>query len=772
MKGRFVFASFMSAGVALSILSTNRMGFILCSCLWFVRCLFLQEFRAIRGICIVSLISFICVYFLHFQKNTQLLPTETRFLIQADASQLKVDGDRVQFYGKVISNNISENIVVFYTVSSALEKEKWSSIDTSTTLQIEGNLKVPEKAGTTRLFDYSSFLRRKNIYWVLEAETISEGPSQRTTLQKIKESILIHITKTIPGRTGIYLKALFFGDKREFGYENLDSFRKLGLVHLLSISGMHVYFLSAVFQYFLLRLGVTRERTTYLVLVFLFFYGGLLGWATSIFRAVFQKTTSMCSQKLNLGWTSLDCWSCAFVLSILIQPFYLFDAGYQLSYSLSFLLLFLSQSEWFVKKSKGVLFILSPLLIFCVSIPILSYHFFEIQWMGLFLNVISIPFFTFFLMPLFLIVFIASLFIPEFFLFHAGIEKINQLLHSMEKGISLLSFNKISSFITGRLSIKSYLLLIFLIIIAIVLFETSKYLHFVPVLFLFISVLYSKRFSPLGTITMIDVGQAESILIKEPNGKGSYMIDAGSHFTFPKEDWQLKEKPYSVGETVLIPFLKSQGVHKLDAVFLTHSDIDHTGSVKEISETMKIKKAMAPSGTWVHPEMEKTVAALKQNKVPVFSLSSGQKIHLSSKNRLLVLAPEKNGDGKNDDSLVLYGSFGEKTWLFTGDIEKESENKLISTYPKLQADILKVAHHGSRTSTQSAFVSHVKPQIALISHGKNNVYGHPHQEVVDTLMLNDVSVFRTGEHGSITYTYKDDKSFFTLEKERSESEEE
>ncbi len=766
MKGRFLFASLASACLALSVLSsTNRIFFVAGFCYWIIRCFFLREPKTSLWVASLSLCTLLFVGFFHLRQKTHLSSTETSFLVRVDASQLKVDGDRLQFYGEVLSSKKPENIVVFHTFSSPEEKETWLSTHQSRVYQIEGQLKKPEPATSATAFDYARFLNQKKVYWILEAEHFIEGPYTDQWMQRIRDFLLTHIRLNIPGRTGIYIQTLFFGDKRAFGSEHLDSYRTLGLIHLLSISGMHVYFLSTVCRYICLRIGLTKERTVYVVLAFLLFYGGLLGWGVSIFRAVCQKVSHIYSETLKLNWTPLDGWAIALLLSIWIQPLSLFDAGYQLSYSLSFILLFLSQSPWFQEKSKTATFFLATLLLFLLSVPILSYHFFEIQWIGVFLNMISIPFFTLVLMPLFLGIFLLS-FVPGFPVWSVHIVHIlNKGLHFIENTAFWLSSKRIGSFITGRLPAYSYVGLLFLLIVLVFLFETYKQRFSVPLLVVFVLLLQTKRWSPVGTVTMVDMGQSEAIVIQEPKGKGTYMIDVGGVFSFPKEAWQQKENPYSVGKSVLIPYLKSQGIACIDEVMLTHSDIDHTGSLAELVEAIQIKAVRAPLGTWNHHKMEEMRTNLKENGVKMSVLSSGNRVAAGSTRGLLVLAPHEEGDGENNDSLVLYGQIGHETWLFTGDIEKESEMELIKRYPSLRVDVLKVAHHGSQTSTQEAFLEQVKPRIALISHGAKNLYGHPHQEVLDRLKEKNVAIYQTGEHGSITYTYTNQKSSFKLEKE-------
>ena len=143
---------------------------------------------------------------------------------------------------------------------------------------------------------------------------------------------------------------------------------------------------------------------------------------------------------------------------------------------------------------------------------------------------------------------------------------------------------------------------------------------------------------------------------------------------------------------------------------------------------------------------------MKEKNIPVIGVSKG--MYWRAGNSLFyIVAPEKFVEASNDASVVILAEIGGKRWLFTGDLEKEGENRLIDDYKSLQVDVLKVGHHGSNTSTTPPFLNSLNPKVALISAGRNNRYGHPHQEVVDTLEKNGVIVYRTDQNGAITYSF-------------------
>jgi len=159
-------------------------------------------------------------------------------------------------------------------------------------------------------------------------------------------------------------------------------------------------------------------------------------------------------------------------------------------------------------------------------------------------------------------------------------------------------------------------------------------------------------------------------------------------------------------------------------------------------------------------DMSKDLAVLLETaNVDLHVVERGERLQIHDQ-PFYVLAPSKDYQSANENSIVLYTELGGKYWLFTGDIGKEQEKELLETYPNLIVDVLKVAHHGSNTSTDEAFISHINPEISLISVGENNAYGHPTEEVIHLLMENNSTILRTDQHGAVQFCYKENEGTF------------
>ena len=234
-------------------------------------------------------------------------------------------------------------------------------------------------------------------------------------------------------------------------------------------------------------------------------------------------------------------------------------------------------------------------------------------------------------------------------------------------------------------------------------------------------------------VHFLDVGQGDSIFIELPTNE-TILIDAS-----------IKE-----ASNKIINHLREENVSKIDYVFATHPHSDHIGGMSAVIKAFDIGQIYMPKAVTTTKTYENLLLTIKDKNLKIKTAKAGNTIIDTDDLKLVVLAPNQDSyESLNNYSIVLKLTYKEKSFLFTGDAETLSEKEITGD---VEADVLKVGHHGSRTSTSQAFLNKVNPSYAVISVGLNNDYKHPHQEVIDRLEKKNIKIYRTDQNGDIIFT--------------------
>ena len=234
-------------------------------------------------------------------------------------------------------------------------------------------------------------------------------------------------------------------------------------------------------------------------------------------------------------------------------------------------------------------------------------------------------------------------------------------------------------------------------------------------------------------VHFLDVGQGDSIFIELPTNE-TILIDASIKDASDK----------------IINYLKEEKVSKIDYVFATHPHSDHIGGMSAVIKAFDIGQIYMPKAVTTTKTYENLLLTIKDKNLKIKTAKAGNTIIDTDDLKLVVLAPNQDSyESLNNYSIVLKLTYKEKSFLFTGDAETLSEKEITGD---VEADVLKVGHHGSRTSTSQAFLNKVNPSYAVISVGLNNDYKHPHQEVLDRLEKKNIKIYRTDQNGDIIFT--------------------
>jgi len=612
------------------------------------------------------------------------------------------------------------------------------------------------------------YLNRKEIFWILQPNEISpsictppQGKNLITLLKRIRQKEVDKLEEKLDEELSAIFAALLFGDRNLMNPQMEEAYAKTGTVHLLAISGLHVALLTGMCFAFLLRVGMTREKAELTLIMLLPFYAVLTGLAPSVNRAVLMLMLVLVARRLKFRITPLDAISIAFLFLALLSPYTIYEPGFQLSFGVS-LALVLSSTKIIhsFQSYLGKLLVVS-FVAQLASIPILLSYFYEISLISVVANLLFVPLFSFVILPLVLVTYLAGLFFPftsDLFLFLVSVF----VRFANKISTSLASF-EFSSVVIGKPS--AFILLLYLVTYLVFFICWEKKMGkktFAVFLLPIIPVLVQVALpylSPYGKVTFIDVGQGDSVLIRLPHNRANYLIDTGGTISFPGEAWEKRRNHFETGEDILLPFLKSEGVRKLDKLILTHGDMDHIGGAPAILSELSIDEVLIPISI-ERSEMERRVlgiAETNQAKVRIVGAGARWKV---GQDLFQIISPLDKLEDKNEGSIVLFANFGGKRWLFTGDIGASGEAELIKQFARMDVDVLKVGHHGSKTSSSEVFLDSIQPETAVISAGEGNRYGHPHSEVVERLENRKVKLYRTDTQGAVIYTFKDKSGTF------------
>ncbi|EAD3237774.1 DNA internalization-related competence protein ComEC/Rec2 [Listeria monocytogenes] len=730
--------------IVLAIVCANFTSSIVPICICLLGLIaFIRKSKIILLFVLIYLLTYSFLFVVEKFNISSYTATEYRGNCQI-TDNLKIDGDSFQAFVRCEK----EKFQLSYKITTEEEQQKLKKLHYGQFISVSANVETPSINRNQNQFNYQTYLKNQNVHYILRASNLAISnqfsPSVLMRLQNIRLKIITYLTEKISPTISPYCLALISGEKNGFSPEMYEVYQQMGVVHLLAISGLHVNLLIGAIYFLLLKFGITRERAITCLLVFLPFYVILTGANPPVIRAATMTALLLLSEKYTTKWSSFSAICLSFILFFLLQPYVVKEVGFQLSYAVSFGIILssrqiLTKQQNAFTKSLAISFIST-----IMSSVVMMYHFYSFSWVGIFFNLIYVPIFTIIILPGCLTVFMLSFFPTE--IFHFPEVVLTFFIQLVEKLTYIFAKIPHQTIVTGRPNTVILVLIIITIIIFFSQWQKKKFPFWIFICFCFLCYLASFNFS--GKVSFIDVGQGDSILIQLPYNQGNYLIDTGGQLPFEKEAWAKKRKPFTIGGSTLTPVLKSKGINRLDKVIITHSDADHMEGLDDLQKNITINELIYAKGAENKPIMKEALAAMPKVKQTI--ILAGAKWQIGE-NSFECLYPDKAGEGGNDDSIVLKAELDDKVWLFTGDLEANGEMGILEQ--PIKADILKVGHHGSKTSSSKEFIQKVKPTFAVISCGLNNRFGHPHAETINTLEKAGVTILRTDVQGEIIYTF-------------------
>lgn len=710
--------------------------------------------------CALCIGLFAGLYYWTEEKNTSSFKEGPATLIARITDRPSVDGDRLSSEVKSAGRE-EERLILVYRIKKEEEKKALQKhLTIGLVCRVQGKFVKPSPGVNPHAFDYSEYLHHQRVHWLFNAEKIDlkqciQGRlSLKEKLLQIRSAGLGYIERHFPPSIAGFVQALVLGERDNLDGDLLSVYQSLGLIHLIAISGLNIALISGLLFFIGIRLGIARESVIYLLLAALPIYMVLAGAEPSVVRAVLMSMTVLIGLRWRKKVITLDSISIVCMLMMAANPYSVFNVGFQLSFIVT-LALILSSSKIFSVPSNSVLQMAAVTVVSQLSaLPILLLYFYEISLLSLPLNLLYVPFFSVLILPMAMAAIVIHMSFPP-----AGELIISLLALLIEIANELaMFFSRFKAFtLTPGIPGPFLFILYYAIIIAFfVQWEKRRLSSVLPCFVLFVAVFSVHwnlpRLSPFGEVSFLDVGQGDSILIDLPYRKAVYLIDTGGVPQFEQEKWQEREDSFNTGTDVILPYLKAKGIRKIDKLILTHGDFDHVGSAWDLVEQIKIDELLIPPGAENSTVLVKVLENAKKRGITVNTVQKGSR-WLEGDIPFYILSPEGEAANENDGSIVLYTALGGKTWLFTGDLEEEGERMLLRNYPKLTADILKVGHHGSSTSTSDQLLNRLNPETAVISVGRNNRYSHPAPAVLKRLRDHDIKTLRTDLSGGIVYEF-------------------
>ena len=595
-------------------------------------------------------------------------------------------------------------------------------------------------------FDMGKYIISKNLEGGMYAKKIYYMGNNGKVyfLDNLKEKLHNIYFEIFPEKEAQIVCAMVLGEGSLVSDDTREFYSSAGISHVLAVSGLHTAAICLAVRLIFKRI-LGKRKSAAAAMVFAALYAVFTGCAPSVVRAVIMVEIVLLADVLYRQGDTLNSLCAAVFFMALYNPFIIYDVGFLLSVSSVYACVLCGKI--FEKEDTVLKKILSlaavSFMVSVVTLPICAINFYTVSFAGVFANIFVIPL----LMPLLLLAFVCGI---------LGAVNINIGIFIGGSVYVILKIFEFVSFIAAKLPLANIhtgnlgLIFAFLYYILIILLVQNKISQFktrililadlaaVFVLLLGNRFIYHKNY-----MDFIDVGQGDCMVLRTYDG-GVYVFDTGGYVS----------EGENTGKKIVLPYLDYYGKSKVDALFISHPDNDHCGGAEEIIRGTKVENIVVADYPYEESELySKIYSAAKDTKTDILYIKGGQSAEIGGECEILCLYPlytEKTEISDNSGSLVLKIVCGEKSFLLTGDIGADDEEKLILLNAPIKCDVLKTAHHGSKYSTSEEFVEKINADYAVISYGKNNRYGHPSAEVKQRLENNGIIIYETAADGTIT----------------------
>ncbi len=760
--------------------------------------LYLQNKKRLIFIFItISILAF--MYMSYFEKSYDKMQENAEIEIQAEIVSLKIKGEYKDKY--IVKSKYGKK---FYLYVNTKKEFDYGDI-----VEVKGIFSKVNKATNEYCFDYREFLKQKKIDGNIMASKVNllRKNSMLCKISNAKIKLNNYIDENYSDIASGFLKTLLLGETNEIEKEIKEDFTKANISHILAISGMHISIIILVIKNIMQILKFDKRLEKIFLNLLIICYIFFIDYPISAIRVAITQVILLITFFTNRKSNFYNTISITLFIILLLNPYNIESTAMQLSFGgICGIYLFYKfiKKMFFYKfciqkknvKNQKLKQIIIDLLCLNVSVQIFI---FPIVWYKF--NFISITSFipsiliSLFIFPILILGYLSFFeILIQKFISIGIISKINNfIILKMLNLVSILSKIPLLSIYLKRpneIFIVSYYVVLILCIKIIQKDKLAELLHIwriksgkVPIK-QYIRVKFKKNndFKRIALIVILNIVIIFQSFVQDnflKNGVEIYFLDVrqgdstiirtAKNKTIVIDGGEGENSGFDYGKNVLFPFLINKGAKKIDFLIFSHFDSDHCGGLIYLLENIKVDNILIGKQFEKNENLEYIVNLANKKHVKIIELQAGNKINIEKDSSLEILWPsvaEKISENSiNNNSLVCKFVYKNFSMLLTGDIESIAEEKLIEKYKntnRLNANILKIAHHGSKTSSNQEILNEVNPKIALIGVGRKNKFGHPNQEVLERLKEKGIQIYRTDKNGEIQIIVKNNLKIKTF----------
>jgi competence protein ComEC len=644
------------------------------------------------------------------------------------------------------------------------------SLDYGDRIVIKGRCQIPPGERNPGDFNYQKYLAARDIHAIMSVSgtqnvAIIERRQGSRALQNLiyplRRFIIQGIDDSIGGQQGALLKGLLVGARSDIGVDLNEAFINAGVVHILAVSGLNVGYILLGLLSLLTLLRCRDPWRSLLAIGGLIFYSYLTGSNPPVVRATIMASVALIAGLVQRPLDVINSIALAAFVILVLNPLELFQVDFQLSFVavIGMVLLYKkihsifakSFLDWSEREQRYKVYLANLFLVSLAAqlatLPLTAFYFNRVPIISLAANLVVVPWSTLITALGFISSISTAIFQPIGAVYaDANWLALTTLIY-LVRGAAHLPFSYL--FIARP---EPLAILIYFLVLGLFVFWSKpvvrKRLVFVLLIAANLLIWRSAPAEQAGLrVTFFDVGQGDAALFEFPGGK-TMLVDAGEG-----------NEKLDYGERVIAPYLRREGIRKIDALVISHPHSDHNGGAVHLLANVDVGRIIQIDANCSEPACRKIDSLIQYRKIPSKTIMSGDSLAGFAGTTILVLHPtmefvekaRRNPAALNDCSSVLKITFGQTNFLMTGDAGIDAEKAMLRFTDALHADVIKVGHHGSSTASSEAFRGKVKPQFAVVSVGRFNRFGLPSEKTMRDWQADGASLARTDENGAIVF---------------------